>query len=294
MLPSGTLDDVVAAREELDAVLSMLNVDLDTTGLSIEDMTVPGPAGAPRGAGPRVPARPRRRCRAALPARRRVRAGVTRPPAHGRGAAPRELGVVVVSVDYRLAPEDPFPAARGLLLRTPVVPHARRGERGHTSRIGVIGQSAGGGLAAGLALLARDHGGPELCFQYLGIPELDDRLTTPSMTAFVDTPLWSRPNAVLSWQHYLGGATGDDVSRPTARRGPPTCRGCRPRTSRRWSSTRCRDEGIHYALGLMSAGVSCELHSFPGTFHGSTIVTTAAVSRRSQVEMLEVLRRRLG
>ena len=60
-------------------------------------------------------------------------------------------------------------------------------------RIGVFGQSAGGGLAAGLSLLARDRGGPALCFQFLGIPELDDRLETPSMRRFTDTPVWNRP-----------------------------------------------------------------------------------------------------
>ena len=295
LLPSGTLDDVVVAREGLDAVLSMLNVDLDTTGLSIEDLTVPGPAGAPE-----VPVR------------------VYRPDApsgagllylHGGGFVlgsldsehagavllARELGVVVVSVDYRLAPEDPFPAGLEDCYSALQWLHTHAGENGvDTSRIGVIGQSAGGGLAAGLALLARDRGGPELCFQYLGIPELDDRLTTPSMTAFVDTPLWSRPNAVLSWQHYLAGATGDDVSPYAAPARATDLAGLPPAYISTMEFDPLRDEGIHYALGLMAAGVSCELHSFPGTFHGSAIATGAAVSRRAMAETLEVLRRRLA
>jgi acetyl esterase len=73
-------------------------------------------------------------------------------------------------------------------------------------RLGVVGESAGGGLAAALALLARDRGGPALCFQFLGFPELDDRLETPSMRAFTDTPMFNRPDAEHSWDHYLGHA----------------------------------------------------------------------------------------
>ncbi len=116
---------------------------------------------------------------------------------------------VVVSVDYRLAPEDPYPA--GLLdchaaLRWM---HDEAEALGiDRERIAIAGQSAGGGLAAGLALYARDRtheeGGPSICYQLLEIPEIDDRLHTPSMLAFQDTPFWNRPNAVWSWQHYLG------------------------------------------------------------------------------------------
>ncbi len=79
------------------------------------------------------------------------------------------------------------------------------GNRGvDPTRIAVRGTSAGAGLAAGLALLTRDRGGPPLCFQFLTVPELDDRLDTPSMRRFVDTPVLNRPNAVISWNAYLG------------------------------------------------------------------------------------------
>src|SRR5262245_17297692 len=120
---------------------------------------------------------------------------------------------VVVSVEYRLAPEHPFPAGIEDCYAALCWTAANAGELGvDPARVAIAGQSAGGGLAAGTALLARDRGGPKLCFQLLEIPELDDRLETPSMKAFTDTPLWNRPNAVWSWRFYLGENHSGEVS----------------------------------------------------------------------------------
>ncbi|MCP9984454.1 alpha/beta hydrolase fold domain-containing protein [Actinomadura madurae] len=99
----------------------------------------------------------------------------------------------------------------------------------HTADLGIDpdllavgGESAGAGLAAAVSLLARDRGGPALSFQLLGIPDLDDRLDTPSMRAFTDTPIWHRPNAELSWDYYLGkGVRGTDGVSPTQLRPAP-------------------------------------------------------------------------
>src|SRR5207237_3188051 len=122
-----------------------------------------------------------------------------------------DLGLVVVSVEYLLAPEHPFPSGLDDCYAALVWLDEHADELGvDTERVAVNGGSAGGGLAAGLALLARDRGGPALCFQYLGIPELDDRLDTPSMQQFHDTPMWSRPSAEKSWEWYLGKAYGSD------------------------------------------------------------------------------------
>ena len=160
------------------------------------------------------------------------------------------------------------------------------------ARIGVIGGSAGGGLAAGLALLARDRGGPSLCFQFLAIPELDDRLETPSMRQFTDTPLWNRPSAEYSWRWYLGGQDGD-VSPYAAPARATDLAGLPPAYVSTMEFDPLRDEGIIYAMRLLEAGVPVELHQYPGTFHGSSLVTTAAVSRRQGTEMIDVLRRGL-
>ena len=136
-----------------------------------------------------------------------------------------------------------------------------------------------------------------LRLQYLSIPVVDDRLETPSMQKFVDTPLWNRPSAELSWDFYLGdehrrGAENVPAYAAPARADnlanlPPT-----------YISTMefdpLRDEGVLYALRLMQAGVSVELHSFPGTFHGSSLFAAAGVSQRESSEMMTVLRRGLG
>jgi acetyl esterase/lipase len=202
----------------------------------------------------------------------------------------------VVSVEYRLAPEHPYPA--GLhdcysALRW-LAEHA--GELGvDPARVALNGASAGGGLGAATALLARDLGGPALCFQMLHIPELDDRLETPSMQKFVDSPLWNRPLAVKSWQFYLGELSGTgDVPIYASPARATDLAGLPPAYVSTAENDPLRDEGIAYASAMLQAGVSVELHQFPGTFHGSALVTGAAVSRRAAQEASVVLRRALG
>jgi acetyl esterase/lipase len=211
----------------------------------------------------------------------------------GTLAAANAARAVVVSVEYRLAPEHPFPAGLEDCYAALVWVASEAAALGvDTERIGVMGQSAGGGLAAGLALLARDRGGPRLCFQALGIPELDHRLETASMREFVDTPLWNRPNAILSWRCYLGEAPGE-VSPYASPAVAKDLRGLPPAYVSTMEFDPLRDEGIAYALRLLEAGVPVELHQFPGTFHGSGLVASAAVSRRAQAEWLDALARGL-
>ncbi len=207
-----------------------------------------------------------------------------------------DVGLVVVSVEYRLAPAHPYPAPlddcyAGLLW---MAEHAD--ELGvDPARIGVGGGSAGAGLAAGVALRARDESGPPLCFQFLQIPELDDRLDTPSMIEFTDTPLWNRPNAEISWRCYLGELHGtDDVPYYAAPSRCPDLTGLPPAYVSTMQFDPLRDEGLIYAQRLLQAGVTVELHSYPGTFHGSAIFSHAAVSRREADESITVMRRAFG
>jgi acetyl esterase len=199
------------------------------------------------------------------------------------------LGAVVVSVEYRLAPEHPYPAALDDCYAALI--YLAQLDTVDPARIGVHGQSAGGGLAAAVALLARDRGGPKLVVQSLGIPELDDRLETPSMQAFVNTPMWSRQQAIASWQHYLGGAEADGYAAP-ARTVDLT--GLPPTYLTTMELDPLRDEGITYAMRLLAAGVSVELHSYPGTFHGSALVTSAKVSKRVSADLVAALAARLA
>jgi acetyl esterase/lipase len=296
MLPLTTIADLDAARAGLEAIVGPFNAEVDTTGLTVEDREVPGPSGAPA-----VPIRIYR-----PEGGDGLRGGLL--TIHGGGfvmgsmamehAAAAQIAshidAVVVSVEYRLAPEHPFPAGVEDCYAALAWFAAHAADLGvDPARIGVGGQSAGGGLAAAVALMARDRGGPALCFQFLGIPELDDRLETTSMRTFVDTPMWRRPNAELSWQYYLGDAHRGEVSPYAAPSRATDLSGLPPAYVSTMEYDPLRDEGILYALRLLEAGVSVELHSFPGTFHGSALVRTAAVSKRGNVEMVEALRRGL-
>jgi acetyl esterase/lipase len=211
----------------------------------------------------------------------------------GAMAAAAAADAVVVSVEYRLAPEHPFPAGLEDCYAALTWLASRADTLGvDPQHIGVMGSSAGGGLAAGLALLARDRGGPGLCFQMLCIPELDDRLDTPSMHAFTDTPMWNRPSAEVSWRYYLGDAA-TEVSPYAAPARAEDLSGLPSAYVSTMEFDPLRDEGILYALRLLEHGVSAELHQFPGTFHGSHAIAQAEVSQRLVVEMLGSLRRGL-
>jgi len=205
-----------------------------------------------------------------------------------------ELGVVVVSVGYRLAPEHPFPAGLHDCYAALCWVAANAIELGiDPRRIAIAGQSAGGALAAATTLLARDRQGPMPCFQLLEIPVTDDRLDTPSMIAFTDTPFWNRPNAEWGWKHYLGAAWGGEVSHYAAPARATDLSGLPPAYVSTMEFDPLRDEGILYALRLMQAGVAVELHNYAGTFHGSSAIATAAVSQRSNAEALAALARAL-
>jgi acetyl esterase len=295
-LPVRDWSDPPVARTAMDDLIASLNDSVDTTGMTIADRMVPGPPGAPDVC-VRI-YRPADRS-GPVPGLLDIHGGGfamgTIDMEHaGAARLVRELGIVVAVVEYRLAPENPFPAGLEDCYAALTWVADSAAELGiDLDRLGVFGQSAGGGLSAALALLARDRRGPGLCFQFLGIPELDDRLDTGSMQQFVDTPVWNRPNAVLSWKYYLGDNWNGEVSPYAAPARATDLSGLPAAYISTMEFDPLRDEGIQYAVRLLEAGVTVELHQFPGTFHGSGMATTAAVSRRAAAEMLEVLRRGL-
>jgi len=203
----------------------------------------------------------------------------------------RSVGVTVVSVDYRLAPEHPYPAGfddAATVLRWLAAEAASLDI--DPTRIAVAGSSAGGSLAALLAQSAAAGELPPVVFQLLHQPVLDDRMT-PSKDEFVDTPGFDAPAVALMWQYYLGGAA---VSSAAPGR-TDELSGLAPALITCAELDPLRDEAVDYALRLMWAGVPAELHVYPGTCHGfDSFAPDAQVSRDLLTLQASALRRALG
>jgi acetyl esterase/lipase len=210
-----------------------------------------------------------------------------------------EVGCLVTSVEYRLAPEAPFPAA----LHDCYAALRWLGEEADDlgvdrDRIAVGGLSAGGGLAAGVSLLARERGEVPLCLQWLVYPMLDDRNATPSSHEITDPSVWNRAANLRAWDAYLGGGAGDEdvsVLAAPARATVDDLRGLPPAYLDVGELDLFRDEVIDYAKALLQSGVPAELHVTPGAFHASEMYNPAApTSQRIDRARTEALRRYLG
>jgi acetyl esterase/lipase len=201
-------------------------------------------------------------------------------------------GVVVVSVEYRLAPENPFPAAFDDCYAALRWTHGHAAELGvDPARIALGGHSAGGNLAAGVALRARDDHGPAIRFLVLNEPSLDDRMETWSARNFTDTPWQNRAKVQTAWRHYLGGAPATQYAAPAR---ATDLSGLPPTHIATAEFCPARDEGIQFGLRLLQSGVSVELHQWPGTFHGSQAILHAEVSQRQITALADALRRALA
>lgn len=202
---------------------------------------------------------------------------------------------IVVSVDYRLAPEDPYPAALEDCYAVACWAAAGGITVSNRARLAVAGASAGAGLAAAVALYARDHGGPPIVFQLLLYPYLDDRRATPSHLAAGDAPLFTTADAEHGWQHYLRGLT-DSASVPpyAAPARAIDLAGLPPAYVLAAGMDCLRDEAVDYAMAMARAGVAAELHVVPAVPHGfDAVAPDAAVSQRTIAEYAAALRRGL-
>ncbi len=287
-MPSATIDmgTVTALREETASPLPAIEPEtLESMGIVRTDLTIPVYDGAEAkatvfrradhtGAGP----------------------GIYHVHGGGMITGHRLLGVdmclpwiveydaVVLTVDYRLAPEfpDPYPVEDSYAGLAWMAEHAE--ELGvDPESILIAGASAGGGVSAGTALLARDRKGPNLIGQLLVCPMIDDRDATVSSTQFTDNTTWSRDSNRFGWSSLLGDRVGtEDVSiyaapaRATELSGlPPTYIDC-------GNAEVFRDEDVAYATKLWEAGVDAELHVWAGGFHGFDMLAPfATVSRAS-------------
>jgi acetyl esterase len=197
-----------------------------------------------------------------------------------------EAECVVVSVGYRLAPEHPFPAGFDDCYSTLLWVRDNGAQLGiDVGRIAVGGTSAGGGLAAAVALRARDESGPPIALQLLVYPTLDSRMASPSMDEFSDTPGWNSVFNRLMWRYYLADRAD---SHPYAAPALATAfHGLAPAAVIAAEFDPLRDEAVEYALALLRAGVSTELHVYRGTFHGFDVLAPfAAVSQRALTDQV--------
>ena len=203
------------------------------------------------------------------------------------------VGCVVVSVDYRLAPEHPHPGPVEDCYAALVWLAENAAELGvDPARLAVGGSSAGGGLAAGTALLARDRGTPALVFQLLVYPMLDDRDATPSTHEFAGILSWSREHNLSGWKALLGDRVGgDDVDHYAAPARAEDLSGLPPTLIQVGELEVFRDEDIDYAVRLLRAGVPTELHVYPGAYHGWNMAAPdSAVAAVTNAERLAALR----
>jgi acetyl esterase/lipase len=206
-----------------------------------------------------------------------------------------EGNAVAVSVEYRLAPEHPDPAPVEDCYAGLVWTGKHAVELGiDPDRLILLGGSAGGGLAAGTALLARDRGFPALSHQVLLCPMLDDRFVTHSSQMLDGEGVWDRNANLFGWTSLLGQRRGGpDVSQYAAPARAQDLTGL-PRTYIDTGSVEVfRDEAVDYATRLSQAGVSVDLHMWGGAFHGSDMATHAAVSQASIATRDEFIRRAL-
>jgi acetyl esterase/lipase len=299
--PAFTLEMIPAIRQAPSAFPVPTVEDIRRGGaFEVTERRVPGPAGAPdiwllicRPAGATAP----------VPCLYYIHGGGMMLGDNRSGGTPtalehaEALGAALISVEYRLAPETPHPGPvedcyAGLAW---TVEHAP--ELGiDPERLIVGGASAGGGLAAAVALLARDRNGPRISGQMLLCPMLDDRNDTPSSYQMAGLGIWDHAANAVGWTALLGDARGGaDVSPYAAPARATDLSGLPPAFIDVGSAETFRDEDVAYASRIWLAGGDAELHVWPGGFHGFTgMVPEAAISIAAKAAQLTWLRRLLA
>jgi acetyl esterase/lipase len=207
------------------------------------------------------------------------------------------LGAVTVSVDYRLAPETPFPGPVEDCYAALTWLNANAGALGiDAKRIAIVGESAGGGLAAATCLIARDRGEVSVAHQHLIFPMLDDRTAIdPDPSPYLGQFLWTRDANMFGWTALLGHAPGgDDVSPYAAPARARDLSGLPPTYIICGALDLFLEEDMDYAKRLIRAGVPTELHIYPGAPHGFMFVAEAKVSRTFARDSLAALQKALS
>jgi acetyl esterase/lipase len=287
-------------RAGLNDIVRQRQADAATSEVIVEERFVPGPAGAPD---VRVlifsPAKPQ----TGRPGYFHMHGGgyvMGTPEMFARQSQQivGEIGCTVISVDYRLAPDTPHPGPIDDCYAALSWFHANAAALGvDPDRIAIGGDSAGGGLASALGLMARDRGGPSICFQMLNYPMIDDR------TAVAEDPhpfagefLWNGEANHFGWESLLGHAPGASEVLPYAAAArvedlaglPPTFIGV-------GGLDLFLEENLEFARRLMRVGVATELHVYPGAYHGFDMTCEdAVVSKQYRRDVIQALKRGLS
>ncbi len=295
-IPGGfnSIPDIVQRRATVTQLLAAIEIPPNPNVIS-EDRTVPGPEGAPD-----ITVRIYRPVDATgtLPGIYFIHGGgMILGDIDGEDAVATQIcervDAVVVSVEYRLAPEHPYPAPvedcyAGLVW---MARHASE-LRFDPERLAVYGGSAGGGLTIATSMLARDRGFPALRFQMPIYPMIDDRNETPSSHEITDIGLWDRAGNIEAWKWYLGDGKPDQYAAP-ARAEDLT--GLPPTFIDVGTVDLFRDEDITFAMRLMQAGVPTELHVNPGAYHAAEVFAPECeLSGVIWARRIEALRRALA
>jgi acetyl esterase/lipase len=272
-IPGGiNLDDILGARQFLTDLTAAMAAEVpDIEGVESSDHYAPGPVSAPA-----VMVRiyqPKTRPDI-LPALVWIHGGgyvlgsVEGDDLKAKGLA-LALNCVVASVEYRLAPEHPYPApVEDCYAALKWLAESADQFGINAARIAIGGASAGGGLAAGLGLLARDRADVDVCYQLLIYPMIDDTNVEQAGPDVPDAPLWTRANNLVGWRSYLGQEPGSEgISAYAAAFRAQDVTGLPPTYIGVGTSDLFRDEDIAYAQRLMKAGVPTELHVYADGFH---------------------------
>lgn len=299
--PPLSLENIPAMRAGADQYMPRpSNDDLERSGeYAVEERAIPGAQGAPDV--PVILCLPRARAVAA-PALVYLHGGgmfggSARDTLGDVVALASAVGAAVVSVEYRLAPEAPHPGPVDDCFAAVAWTVAHAAELGiDPRRVVVMGGSAGGGLAAAVALRARDAGGPALAGQLLMCPMLDDRNDSASVRQMASLRMWNQADNELGWTTLLGDERGGPNVSPYAAPARATdLSGLPPTFIDVGSADSFRDEDVAYANGIWAAGGVAELHVWPGGFHGfDAMVPHAALSRAAVHARVDWLTRLLA
>jgi acetyl esterase/lipase len=212
-----------------------------------------------------------------------------------------DAGCRVFFPDYRLSIDDPFPAAHDDCYATLSWLHKNASELGvDASKVALIGDSAGGALAAGVAQQALDRGENPICAQILIYPVTDHETKTESALSFTDTPMWKKASNIAMWKVYLrdtehkrsgGSAPVPPYAAPLHR---DSFAGLPPAVIEVAEFDPLRDEGKEYARALEAAGVAVEQHEVKGGVHGYDLVEDSATAAAIYKERMAAIQRFFG